>query len=264
MVGNREKPPLYIPALLEGILFCVAGLLLFAMKLSGRYLSYVTPRMGPYLLGTGVCLFIWGSLKWFEIWRPRYQYHPKRIYILLILSFLFLFRQPSKDLTQWKGWSQGEPKKVGEAKGRDTRLKKEAVDRRSSTEVPDITEPEGRLEEIQEIHVQEKDFYQWLLRFSYFPEEYQGYRVKIHGKTYQNSDFQEGQFAITRMVMTCCVADAQPAGLICEMEEGKEVVLDQWVWVVGRFRFQEEEGMKLEVESIEVAEPASQEYLYPY
>lgn len=261
---RKQGGGISFPPILEGCLFFFYGVILLGMTWSGRYLSYVTPRMKPYLIGTGLCFLIWGISKYPEIWKPKYKKEGWKLLVLILPIFLFLFLKPSKDFVQWKNWSQ----KV-EVGGNNKEVEKDGVkgqkaDEKIFEETPEIPEPEGKNVAKKEIIVQEDDFYQWLLRFSYFPKEYQGYRIKIHGKTYKNEEFPENQFAITRLVMTCCVADVAPSGLICVTKEEGTVEMEEWVSAVGIFHYEKERGMWLEVEEIIPANPASKEYLYPY
>ncbi len=41
------------------------------------------------------------------------------------------------------------------------------------------------------------------------------------------------EFALARLVMTCCVADLTPVGVICKYDQASELKADSWVSVEG-------------------------------
>ena len=45
--------------------------------------------------------------------------------------------------------------------------------------------------------------------------------------------FAEDEFALARLVMTCCVADLSPVGVICKYENASHLNADDWYNVEG-------------------------------
>ena len=85
----------------------------------------------------------------------------------------------------------------------------------------------------------EKTIVEWLVEFSNTPrvelaEAIEGEPVAVTGFVYTDERFAPNQFMIARYVVTCCVADAQPLGLIVEVD-GELPPFDSWVAVEGEF-----------------------------
>ncbi len=53
---------LNIQALTESVCYLVFGILLFRLTVTGAYLSYVTPRMKPYLYGLSPAMVLWAGI----------------------------------------------------------------------------------------------------------------------------------------------------------------------------------------------------------
>lgn len=83
------------PEALIECLFCVIfGILLFSLTYTGKYMSFVTPRMKPYLYGLSVLMFFWAVMNARNILKPRYK---NRMYhcLILVIPMLILADPPA-------------------------------------------------------------------------------------------------------------------------------------------------------------------------
>lgn len=83
------------PEALTECLFCVIfGLLLFSFTYTGNYMSFVTPRMKPYLYGLSLLMFFWAAVNARNILKPRYK---NRMYhcLILVIPMLILADPPA-------------------------------------------------------------------------------------------------------------------------------------------------------------------------
>lgn len=56
-----------------------------------------------------------------------------------------------------------------------------------------------------------------------------GTKLEIHGFAFYQDDFKDGQVSISRLLMTCCVADSSIIGLLADVTDFKDQVLQgQW------------------------------------
>jgi putative membrane protein len=113
----------------------------------------------------------------------------------------------------------------------------------------------------------EKNIVDWLIEIqnSASPDKLQGQKVHVTGFVYRDERFADNQFLVGRFIVSCCVADASPVGLVVEGEETAGFEDDQWIEVHGHFetgRFDGEDTPILIIDSIEAIEPPSQPYLY--
>ncbi|MFO7664614.1 MAG: TIGR03943 family protein [Chloroflexota bacterium] len=113
----------------------------------------------------------------------------------------------------------------------------------------------------------ERNILDWLYLFqtSENPAEFDGERASVVGFVYRDERFLESQFMISRFIVSCCVADAFPVGLIVSWPETSGIPEDQWVEVTGHFEERDFDGFKIPVlvaDSVIPTEPPPQPYLY--
>lgn len=127
-----------------------------------------------------------------------------------------------------------------------------------------VTAPEsdGRIN----LQVGEKTIVDWLVDFQHQePDAFVGEEAHIVGFVYRDERFAADSFMVGRFILSCCVADASPVGLIVHWPEAQEFAADQWVEVRGHFEVGNFDGLELPVlvadEIIPVDAPANP-YLY--
>ncbi len=97
------------------------------------------------------------------------------------------------------------------------------------------------------------------------PAMFNDQEADVIGFVYRDNRFGEDQFMVSRFTISCCVADANPIGLIVESDQTTELTADSWVQVKGRFVVQTFDGRRMPVliaESITAVDAPSQPYLY--
>jgi uncharacterized repeat protein (TIGR03943 family) len=113
----------------------------------------------------------------------------------------------------------------------------------------------------------EKNILDWLvdIQNSASPDDLSGQEARVIGFVYRDERFGESQFLVGRFIVSCCVADASPIGLIVQGEEAADFEDDQWIEISGHFEtgmFEGEETPILIIDTIEAIEPPAQPYLY--
>ncbi|BAK98658.1 hypothetical protein OBV_14600 [Oscillibacter valericigenes Sjm18-20] len=91
-------------ACLEFICFSFFAVLLFYLTASRRYLSYVTPKMAPYLYFTSAVMLVWAVSKFPGIFRPQHRTRAAHC-LILVIPILFLLLPHSSVITS--GMSSG-------------------------------------------------------------------------------------------------------------------------------------------------------------
>ncbi|MBK8046096.1 MAG: TIGR03943 family protein [Anaerolineales bacterium] len=115
----------------------------------------------------------------------------------------------------------------------------------------------------------ERNILDWLNTFATSTnasEEFAGQDARVEGFVFRDDRFGEDQFMVTRFVVSCCVADANVAGLVVEWPDAATLPADQWVEVTGRFEAGALAGETLPVlhaQSIKPVDVPEQPYLYP-
>jgi len=65
------------------------------------------------------------------------------------------------------------------------------------------------------------------------PEQVYNQRFKLTGFVYKDPTLAKNQFVISRFVITCCIIDATPIGIIVECLNAPDLKADTWVEVEG-------------------------------
>ncbi len=109
--------------------------------------------------------------------------------------------------------------------------------------------------------------------YVYVPvEELQGQRISLYGFVYKDDAFPEGTLLVSRMLMTCCAADASLVGFHVRVEDADAFEDDEWVQVTGTvqaFKLGYEGDIYTmpiltDGEIIRRSAPMGDPYIYPY
>ena len=108
----------------------------------------------------------------------------------------------------------------------------------------------------------------WLIEFrrAADPAVFVGQEADVIGFVYRDDRFATDTFLAGRFVVSCCVADANPIGLIIHTPDADSYADDAWLRVSGVFQLGEFDGETVaivEATQIEEVDPPSQPYLYP-
>ncbi len=282
---------------LEILCYSVFGGLMFYLVRSGNYLSYVTPRMKPYLYFAAIIMIIWACAGLGRLLRPQYKVRSAHCFILALPALLLILPHTSLSVSDISGNFIGGQSSFGPAaaqkpsstSGTDfSSVDSDPADDLSETPVespnnysddngnsqPDesaSSELPGLDTKNMKITVSNDDFGLWFSEIYTNMEKYTGYTIVMTGYVFKDSElFEENEFAPARLMMSCCVADLSPAGLTCIYDKASELKADSWVTVEGTLQIgqYEYEGEKYDepqivVEKITPAEEA-EGYVYPY
>lgn len=250
------------------------------MTASGQYLLFVTPRMKGYLYFSVVVLVLF-SISCFRMARVRrYKTHLKRFLVLVIPAVMMVvlpkdalqkgmqLTAGTDTMTTQAGGGGNTPEILAETVRQTDAGSTEATDQKETSTTTDTSGQEKKLppgldEENRTITVADEDFYEWVVQLCYYPDRYDGYTVHIHGTVYREDTMASNEFAVTRLLMTCCVADLSSFGPRCFLDDAQEIPVDTWVNVTGTYHYDTEKGMTITVTDWETAESASEPYIYP-
>lgn len=266
-----------------------SGLLLYLVR-SGRYLSYVTPRMKPYFYFSALVMAVWAVQKASGIFWLQYRMRSGHCLVLAVPMVLLFFPYtplavsdvvenhvkeestlPAPELPVKEA-----PVITDEPLETDTEEKKDLTDAQKAPEAEAQTVDTGENglpgldAKNRQITVADEDFALWLAELNENSRKYDGYRICITGFVF-NEYFvpREGEFTISRLAMTCCIADLSPAGVDCIYGEAEKLESEEWITVqgvlsVGQF---EMNGIVHDKPVIQVLDTASAEpvedYIYP-
>ncbi|MCL4869522.1 MAG: TIGR03943 family protein [Anaerolineae bacterium] len=130
--------------------------------------------------------------------------------------------------------------------------------------VTSVTAPQsqGRIN----LQVGEKTIVDWLVEFQRRePTQFNGEKAIVTGFVYRDERFGDERFLVARFILSCCVADASPVGLVVQWPESLELPQDQWVEVRGHFEVGLFEGLEIPILIADEVKPIpapSNPYLY--
>ncbi|MDF2887337.1 MAG: hypothetical protein K0R23_1722 [Lacrimispora sp.] len=290
-----------VQALTETACFLLFGILLFRLTVTGGYLSYVTPRMKPYLYGLSALMVLWAAMGAGRMFRPKYK---GRLLHCLVLGIPILiltvppappagsaaiknyssssipgsssggaeidYGSASEQVTS--GFDYYEDETEEEQSNYSAGYDGDADDgqqeqTQAQTQQPDLLKGAG-LNGIDEnsktITIADDDYYAWMTELGAHADKYQGYTVTMKGFVFLDlENRQENEFALVRLSMWCCSADMAPMGLMAYDSKGLSSKENDWVTVTGKLSVKDGYPT-IDAESMVAAEKPEQEYVYPY
>jgi len=118
------------------------------------------------------------------------------------------------------------------------------------------------------LRASERTVLDWLIEFQRAdnPADLSGQEAQVIGFVYRDSRFTDDTFMAGRFIVSCCVADADPIGLIVQSADAGQFAEDQWLEIRGAFQmgtFDGQETPLLIATEINPVDPPAQPYLYP-
>lgn len=117
------------------------------------------------------------------------------------------------------------------------------------------------------IRIKETGFLELLESIDLYKRNFIGKKIQITGFVYRESPMDARQFAVSRLAMQCCSADALPYGVMVESSLTKSFPKDTWVRItgtIGMTNYNHHDIMKIDAENIEKVKASATPYVYPY
>ena len=293
--------------LLEFLCYFIFGGLMLYLVASGKYLSYVTPRMEPYLYFTAIVMEIWAFAGLRRLFRPQYKIRSAHCFVLVIPILLLLLPHSALSTTSslslnyigGDAFSNRSGKSSFDTSSNSSGSAQSSFDT-SQNQIPSASDDpldysadsmaEGGIIPTEDffntmssenlpgldtanrrITVSDDDFGTWISEIYTNMQKYEGYTVVMTGFVFKdNQTFQKDEFVPARLMMTCCVADLVPTGLLCKYDKASELKAESWITVEGTLFIgqTEYEGVKYDEPQITAIKITPAEavsgYIYPY
>jgi putative membrane protein len=244
---------------------CCAGFaaLMLYLARSGKYLSYVTPRMEPYLYFTALVMLLWAGANALRLFRREGRVRVAHCLVPAVpILLLLLPHSPlsAADLSYdyagggaFAGASAEFPAQG--AAGLNPAAGAPGLDTGVSADAPAL------------IEVEADAFYAWLNELYVNLDSYVGCRISVTGFVFKDEEtLGADEFVPARLGMTCCVADLIPYGFVCKYDRADELESDTWVRVEGIVQKGLYEGLAEPQIAVTSVEPAAavEGYIYPF
>ncbi|MDR0406306.1 MAG: TIGR03943 family protein [Clostridiales bacterium] len=275
-----RKKVLNPQTLLELLCYIAFAVSLCRLTVTGQYKSYVTPKMEPYFYFTVAVMGVWAVSGLFRLFQPRHKVRAAHCLILTIPVLLLL--PPHTPINTaalsvgyvgggaFAGFSGQSGYAAYNPPLPATIIEPGIADDTPSVGVEQTAAFPGLDAEHRKITVANEDFGLWIAELYDHMETYEGYTVVMTGAVFKDPELMNAnEFVPARLMMSCCVADLTPAGLLCAYDGADGLSPDSWVTVegtlfVGQYEF---EGTTYADPQISVAKitpaEAVEGYIYP-
>ncbi|ABK61432.1 MULTISPECIES: TIGR03943 family putative permease subunit [Clostridium] len=93
-------------------------------------------------------------------------------------------------------------------------------------------------------------------------KKYKGVNISINGCVYKDSTFKDNEFAVGRLMISCCVADAELVGLTCVYSNANNIKVNSWIKVEGILEYKNNVPI-VKVRNIKTISKPENVYIYP-
>lgn len=272
---NKQKKVLNHQVFIEIISYSLFAVLLFYLISTGKYQRYVTPKMLPYLYFTLIVMAIWTIVSLSRLYQPQSKMRVAHCFILVMPAVLLLLPHVSisSEELSTKLINKSQLTNSGKNISIDAKKKQEQIDDSPSVLNSDKNEGydafriSGLDSKNKKITVKDEDFSLWVDEIYMNLQNYVGYQITIKGFVFKDPETMgKNEFVPARLLMSCCVADLSPYGLVCNYDSSHDLEKDSWVTVVGVIEVGQFDGRdepRINVSSISSAKKPKDEYVYP-
>ncbi|MBI5960202.1 MAG: TIGR03943 family protein [Chloroflexi bacterium] len=145
-------------------------------------------------------------------------------------------------------------------------LDSRAIEEQAASELMSIQTSDS---EVIEDNPMERSILDWLRVFSLSTDldGFNGQQAEVIGFVYHDPQLdRSNEFMVARFIVSCCVADAQPIGMVVEWPESASLREDSWVRVRGVFEVRQLDGIDfpwLIAQELTFVDQPQNPYLHP-
>lgn len=248
------------------------AILIAYLLYTGRIYTFVHPKMVKYVTASLLGFLILSVYQFFQIFTISRNSGLKPGYILFMIPIILGFTAKGFDASILEKKSVSLAAQSSKSPQGDNSLKNNAT---SLVAVPNnqaIAIPESYFTEEGIIQFKDTNFFRALNDIGSKLEQFKGRKVDITGFVYKDKGLKSNEFVISRMMMSCCAADAQLVGLACTGEEAAAMSEGEWVRVQGTIGSghyknpdtgEEQEIAIIYSEKTQRNQPPGSQYIYP-
>ncbi|SFG14510.1 putative membrane protein [Desulfotomaculum arcticum] len=277
-------------ALLKSLILLGFSVFLFWLVKSNNIIYYINPRFAGLTKLAAVLIFLMFLVQAGNFYLQTHSDHrhahagrgrSKLVFLPFVITLLMAFLLPNQALdagmAQNKGMDLGSRTAVsvqsgqaGANPGNATSAETNNSDANSRGYTEQDQNPvQTKIDELRQaslIQVSEENFTLVNSEVYTYPDKYAGKEITMLGFVVKDQKFQAEQFGLVRYVITCCSADALPAGFLCEYTSAPDFNEGDWLNIRGTIELGKYEGETapvIKVASISAAQQPENPYIYP-
>ncbi|MCH5586381.1 TIGR03943 family protein [Shimazuella sp. AN120528] len=209
------------------ILICMGiALMLIGFVVTKEITLLVAPKMVWFV---GFSIFVLMVFSLVQIWQLKgkelHRLGFSSYLLVLFPIFLFLFAPPKvldASVANKKGVHYSKPNSQQEAEI-------------SPSDDP-YAEEFAALKKLNIIKITDSNYGDVLATIQIHPKELSGKQIQVKGFVYKDDTTGKNQFIAGRYLIVCCVADAEVAGYLVNLEHQKPLPENKWVEVTGKLK----------------------------
>ena len=243
------------------------GITFLYFSYTRKAIDYIHPKLVPIMFACGIIFVITAFLYIVKVKSIRVE-NFKFSQILFIIPILMAFIFPATSVNS--NFVDISSKKLENAMNND---KKNST--KNSTEVNeeeiksnnDETKKDGMNIKEKKLIMDTENFLPVLEAIYNSIDEYVGWEIAGEGYIYKEDKLDKDKFVLARSLMSCCAADAQVIGIICDYNKAVMLKANDWFHVEGKitkYDFEDTTIPLLEVVKIEKIEKPESDFVYPY
>jgi len=138
----------------------------------------------------------------------------------------------------------------------------------TSATVQDVPRPLAKqFKQADSIKVTDLNYTEATSEINDFPGDYLGKTISMTGFVFRSPALTTSQLSLVRYVITCCVADSLPYGVMCEVKDAKNYPDGTWLSIEGTVqmgKYEDTDTPFIKVTSLKQIEAPKKPYVFPY
>lgn len=125
----------------------------------------------------------------------------------------------------------------------------------------------NELQQTTFIKITDRNYTEAISELTDFPNDYLGKKVSLTGFVFRSPGLTNQQFSLVRYVMTCCVADSLPYGIMCEFKNAKKYPDGTWLTIEGILqigKYKDLDTPYINISSVNQISVPENPYIFPY
>lgn len=260
------------------IILILFSLYIYTLFDTERINLYMHPKMFNYIY---LSLFVFILLSIFQIKKIFHHSGTKRIklgYIIFLLPLLLAFIINPKELRGKAVYNKGinmggsQTSIIDEYEYSNDEYNEEEYGKEEYIEIESLEEDKSNLDILGYGNTLEGQKFLDIINQSYMNlDEMIGKEIEIEGFVYREESFAKNEFLISRLLISCCAADAQVGGLLCQYGGKSHLENDEWIRITGTIdstnykdQYSDEEQIipVVKITDWEKIEPPESPYIY--
>ncbi|MEN8905123.1 MAG: TIGR03943 family protein [Clostridiales bacterium] len=248
----------------------LAGFASYLLKLviTDEIKMFVHPRIIPYIIFSVIIMLLLSVFLIKDIFKPQRKKINFSFYLFFFIPLFMAYTLPISDINSDK-MSYSSIKNSTDINDQENKANKDDEDDKLINSMMD--QEEKNTNDIKlvnnTIEMNNENFMQCLDEISINPKKYINKKVTVTAFVFKGDNFKENEFVPARFLMTCCMADLTPVGLLANYEKANLLNSDKWYEFSGTIimgTYNKEEMPIIKISNHKSVPKPTEEYIYPY